>query len=151
MSCYRANNSAWLILELHRKSCAFASFRQGAAKKIKALSDELGACKNELQLTQDEIASLKHYIKQKVFSKQTSFMDLRSGVKMDTSAQNIDLVTENDSIKYRIAQLQSENLRLHQELNRLNGGPSPFQCLTNKIGIGKSEIIGIGSGGTVIN
>ena len=55
MSCYRANDSAWLILELHRKSCAFASFRQGAAKKIKALSDELGACKNELQLTQDEI------------------------------------------------------------------------------------------------
>lgn len=127
----RNTNSTWLMLALHRKSCAFASFRQTAARKIKALYDELDACKKELQLAQDEIASLKRYLKQQVPPKQsTSFMDLRTGANMDTAAPNIPLVTENARLREQIAQLRSENLRLQQELNRLNGGPSPFQCQT---------------------
>ena len=152
MSTDRNIDPARLLIELHRKSSAFASFRQAAARRINNLSDALEKCRNQLLQAQMEILSLKEQMLKRLPQKQPEILlDLRAEANMSTFMQNNPIITENANLKHQIALLQSENLRLQQELNRLNGGPSPFQYLTNKIGIGKSEIVGIGSGGTVIN
>ena len=127
-----------LLIELHRIRSAFASFRQASAYQLKDMSDALSECQQELQRKRNEIISLKErmtneHMKPELPTKRPETLaGLRQLQNINTSA-DYPLIAENANLKHQIAQLQAENLRLKLELNRLNGGPSPFQCQPNSI------------------
>ena len=124
--------------ELRRLQSAFAKFRQKTAQQLKDLSDVLALCRNQLQQAKDEAVSLKEEMQNKCMKPlsqhkpQETIRDFRRLSNVNQSI-NYPLIAENANLKHQIAQLRSENLRLQQELNRLNGGPSPFQCQPNCI------------------
>lgn len=118
--------------ELRRLQSAFATFRQKTARQLKDISDALAVCQNMLQQARGEVVSLKEEMQNKCISPQPQYKqhEIFTDLRRLPNNQSISdsLIAENANLKHQIAQLQSENLRLQLELNRLNGGPSPFQC-----------------------